>query len=102
MSGTGHIHNTDWKTDPERCPLYLHNIYTVDDSWPQSETKCEEMLLKLLMYSKIKEYIKKHSKEKFYEMAKVYPSVLKHGYDVEEALASDSSIICRSKSVLSK
>lgn len=95
--GTGHVHNTNWQTDKKRCPLFLHDIHTVDKSWPREEKKCEEMLLKLLTFKRIKKFIKKHTKARFYELAKAYPSVLQHGYDVKEALGSDSTIICRSK-----
>jgi hypothetical protein len=28
------VHNQDWKTNPARCPLFVHQLHEVDPTWP--------------------------------------------------------------------
>jgi len=35
-------HNVGWQTNRKRCPMYLHEICTIDKDWPRNNTKCIE------------------------------------------------------------
>ena len=31
-------HNTNWKTNIKRCPTYLKEFHTIDNTWPEDDT----------------------------------------------------------------
>ena len=94
---TGSIfsHNEYWDINKNRCPIYLTMISDVDDRWPDDgdDTLWREFLHKLLVYSEIRKFIDKHGMDKYNELWEVFPCFKNHGYNLEDAMNIDLTII---------
>jgi hypothetical protein len=89
-------HNDAWQTNPKRCPMYLYQIYEVDNRYVKtSDQPNKEFFHKLLMYTKIRAFLNEHGMDKFEKMAEIYPSVREHGYDLKEAMTIDLTLLKR-------
>ena len=74
--------------------MYLHNIEEVDARW--SDKSREEWVLyfhQLLVYRNIKKLIEKHGIKKLRKLEEVFDSVANHGYNLEEAMTLDLTIV---------
>ena len=88
-------HNVNWNTNPRRCPMYLTEIHQIDDRYTQDDQEWKMLFHKLLTYKNIKKFFDEYHQLQFDELCQVFPSVLNHGYDIEEALTTDLTIIRR-------
>ena len=76
--------------------MYLTEIGEVDNRWPEdNDQACRELFHRLLTYTQIREFILKHGMDKYDELWDVFPCVKNHGYDLEEAMDTDLTIINR-------
>ena len=92
--GNIYRHNDDWENNEMRCPMYFDRIHTIDARW--SGKSREEWVLyfhQLLVYRNIKKLIEKYGIEKIRQLEKVFNSVAKHGYNLEEAMTLDLTLI---------
>jgi hypothetical protein len=95
-NGNIYSHNTDWDTNPKRCPMYLYQIYKVDNRYvPTNDEPNKELFHKLLVYKNIRTFINKHGMDMFEKLAEIYPSVREHGYDLKEAMTIDLTLLIR-------
>ena len=95
-SGNIYSHNEDWDSNEKRCPMYLTEVFQVDERWSKDDDQeCKDFLHKLLIYTNIKEYIEKHGRAKYNELCEVFPTCGQHGYNIEEALNTDLTLIQR-------
>lgn len=89
-------HNNDWNTNPKRCPMYLFQIHEIDKRYSQNDYQCKMFLHKLITYKNIRKFFKKYSLRDFKKLCQTFPAVRSHGYDLQEAMTMDITIIRRS------
>lgn len=95
-NGTIFSHNDGWKTNSKRCPLYLKGLGEIDDRYSKTDDTYNKTLFhKLLTYTEIRKFMKKHGNEKYLELCEVFPSIAQNGYDMEEAMTMDLTLIKR-------
>jgi hypothetical protein len=49
----------------------------------------------LLTYKNIRDFLNKYGVDKFKELAAVFPTVGQHGYDLQEAMTADLTLLKR-------
>ncbi|CAI2361478.1 unnamed protein product [Moneuplotes crassus] len=90
------MHNTDWETNPNRCPFNLIEIGEIDERWDKDNDDINmEILHKILCNRAIKDFFEKYSISEFEELCEVFPTVANHGQDLEEAKTMDLTLIKR-------
>jgi hypothetical protein len=76
--------------------MYFHHIYEIDNRYVQSSDETNrELFHKLLTYRNIRTFLNKHGNYKFEKMAEIYPFVKDHGYDLNEAMTIDLTLLIR-------
>ena len=88
-------HNQSWKTNSKNCPLFLNIIHIVDSRWPKNDADCQDYFHKMLVYIKLREYIKKIGKETFITVFKRFKILHSYGIDIDELFKIDPTLIHR-------
>mgnify|MGYP006290307839 CR=1 FL=1 len=95
-NGSIYSHNVDWETNSNRWPFLLPQINEIDDRWPKDDDlACKQLLHKFLAYKEIKAFINKYGWDQFYELCENFPTVENHGYDLDEVMTMDLTLIHR-------
>ena len=93
--GTIFSHNANWNRNALRCPMYLIQINEKDKRWPVDDTSCIVYFHKMLTYTNIKKFIDTHGIGKYRELCQVFPTVGHHGYNLQEAMNLDLTLLKR-------
>ena len=89
-------HNDDWETNPKRCPIFLLQIQEVDDRWETNkDDDCMKFFHKLLTYTYISEFIKKHTRDTFGNLCDAFDILSESGINIDEVLSTDLTMIKR-------
>ena len=76
--------------------MYFLAIKDVDDRYDfDSDKDCLELFHKLKTYKNIRTFISKYGMERYDNLCSIFPSVANHGYDIEEAMNIDLTLIKR-------
>lgn len=76
--------------------MYLTEVSDVDERWPEDgDQECKDFLHKLLIYTNIKKFMDEYGRPKYNELCEVFPTCGQHGYNIEEALNTDLTLIDR-------
>ena len=75
--------------------MYLNEIYQIDNRYSQIDQDSKMFFHKLLTYKSIRDFFKKYKQKDFNKLCTTFPAVLNHGYDLEEAMTMDLTIIRR-------
>ena len=90
------IHNANWKTDPNRCPMYLHEICQRDSRYTSDPKEALETFHNILVLQSIKKLFKKYKDNDFKELYSRYKQVEADKIDLNEAKNGDLVLIKRS------
>lgn len=76
--------------------MYLTLIHEVDNRYNSESDQSNKIFFhKLLTYKNIRKFMNKHGIDKFNELAAVFPTVGQHGYDLDEAMTADLTLLKR-------
>ena len=96
-NGNFAMHNKNWSTNPNRCPMNLLWIQDIDLKWKaDDDSVCLKLFHKLLTYTYIMEFIKKHTRTKFDEFWSAFNIIEECGLDIDEICSTDLTMIKRS------
>ena len=89
------IFYSNWKTNQNKCPLFLYQINSIDKRWPIQDNDCQDFLHKIQKYTKLKTYINYIGKSKFQEVLNKFEHLESYGINVNEILTMDLTLIHR-------
>lgn len=81
-------HNENWDIDTKRCPMYLHQIYEVDESWPEGEDIDSLAHFHRLKSLKLLSQLYRDHKDDMELLIKVFPQCL-GGFSLEDIKNTD-------------
>ena len=94
-NGNKNEHNYNWRINSKRCPLFLNLIHNIDSRWPESDADCQDYFHKMLVYIKLREYIKEIGEETFITVFKRFKILHSYGIDIDELFKIDPILIHR-------
>jgi len=76
--------------------MYLIEIEEIDNRWSsENDQKSKNFFHKIHIYREIKEFFENHVGKEFRALWNVFPSVAQHGYNLDEAMTMDLTLIKR-------
>ena len=76
--------------------MYLTEIGQIDARYDiDNDQNSKDFFHRLLTYKEIKKFFENHKMDEYGELCGVFPSVGQHGYDIQEALNWDLTLIRR-------
>eukprot|EP01083_Nonionella_stella_P223530 796554_1 len=89
-------HNQDWKTDPNRCPMWLNNIHEVDSMWPRDDSDgCVTFLHRLRTMELLKAVVNEMGSDNYSKICRRYKVDTTCGFDLNNVLNNDHTLIQR-------
>ena len=80
----------------KRCPLFLLEIQQIDPKWKSDDDdSCLELFHKILTYTFVREFKAKYTTEKFDEFCSAFNVLDESGFDIEEIMTADLTMIKR-------
>jgi len=87
-------HNTNWKNNIKRCPMYLMNIHEVDKRWPRTnDTECLEYFHKNKSMKLLRNILAKETKQDIATLESHFHIFEKNGFRVEEIMKCKEILI---------
>ena len=65
-------HNTNWKTNIKRCPMYLKEFHTIDNTWPEDDSSATINLYNYKIKSFLAKLINKYGIDKVKLVYSIY------------------------------
>jgi hypothetical protein len=88
-------HNHNWDTNPNRCPMYLTQIYDLDDRWPDDEDQCLVMFHRNRSLRLLREAFEILGKKRIDELDRHFNIIATCGFTLDEILNEDLTLIRR-------
>jgi hypothetical protein len=86
-------HNQNWESNRNRCPMYLTQIYDIDDRWPDDEEQCLVMFHRNRSLRLLREVYEKLGKERIDELDRHFNIIGASGFTLDEILDEDLTLI---------
>eukprot|EP01034_Spumella_vulgaris_P025416 gene25416-31874_t len=113
-TGTIYAHNVNWKTNPRRCPMYLHQIHEVDPRWPSlndededddgegegeereyGDAACVNVFVRIRTLTLLRAAVNAMGMDRFQRLRAKYASVNNCGFSTHDIMTSDLAMIRR-------
>ena len=88
-------HNEGWQHDSSRCPMYMNEIYEVDERWSCEDLECLDMFHKKRTIQLMLKFIEEIGMDAYRTLCDIFLQVKESGYTEEELYAEDLRFILR-------
>ncbi|CAF1014638.1 unnamed protein product [Rotaria sordida] len=88
-------HNQGWESNEKRCPMYLYNIYNIDNRWPTSDEGCREYLHRYRTLCELSNVLKIIGEDKFYELNDTFRIIDAAGYTIDEIKNHETCVLIK-------
>ena len=77
-NGGEYEHNSNWETNPHRCPMYMHYIRRVNNEWPADRSACVNYYHSRKVLCALKEKVEQVGPDRVSEMLRLFPATFNH------------------------
>ena len=75
--------------------MFLTELSQIDERYTEYDEQCKILIHKIFTYENIRKFFSKYDREDFVRLCEAFPTVRNHGYDLNEAMTMDLTIVHR-------